>query len=115
LNYKCHRLKHPFAKISFILLFGLIIIGCNTTKKVPNGRQLLTNNTISVDNEKVKTEEIVNQLYQKQNSSILGYKHANLYNLAKEKADSIYKAKYLNNPAKYYRKAKCFQKNKSKD
>jgi hypothetical protein len=79
-------LKHPFAKISFILLFGLIIIGCNTTKKVPNGRQLLTNNTISVDNEKVKTEEIVNQLYQKQNSSILGYRlRLNLYNLAKEK------------------------------
>lgn len=108
-------MKHPFAKISFILLFGLIIIGCNTTKKVPNGRQLLTNNTISVDNEKVKTEEIVNQLYQKQNSSILGYRlRLNLYNLAKEKTDSIYKAKYLNNPAKYYRKAKWLSKKQVK-
>ena len=107
MNYKCHRLKHSFAKISFIILFGLIILGCNTTKKVPNGRQLLTNNTISVDNEKVKTEDVVNQLYQKQNSSILGYRlRLNLYNLAKEKTDSIYRAKFLNNPAKYYRKVK---------
>lgn len=108
-------LKLNCTKILFIILIGLLLFGCNTTKRVPDGRKLLVNNTIKVDDKKEKSEEVFNQLYQKQNSSILGYKlRLNIYNLAKQKTDSIYKAKFINNPKKYYRKSKWLSRKQVK-
>ncbi|WP_367277159.1 BamA/TamA family outer membrane protein [Flavobacterium sp.] len=52
-------------------------------------------NEISVDNKEIKQDDVFNQLYQKPNSSILGYRlRLNLYNLAKKNADTSY-AKWL--------------------
>ncbi|MGC4040068.1 MAG: BamA/TamA family outer membrane protein [Flavobacterium sp.] len=60
-------------------------------------------------------EEVFNQLYQKQNTSILGYRlRLSLYNAAKEKTDSIYRAKFANNPKKYQRKVKWLSKKQVK-
>jgi hypothetical protein len=88
-------LKNRLTKISLFLLIGVIIFGCNATKRVPTGKSLLTNNTIYVDGKKNNGEDIFNQLYQKQNSSLLGYRlRLNIFNLAKEKTDSIYRAKF---------------------
>ena len=102
-------------KILFIILFTLLLFGCNSTKRIPDGKKLLVNNTIEVDDKKEKSEDVVNQLYQKQNSSLLGYKlRLNIYNLAKQKTDSIYKAKFTNNPEKYYRKAKWLSRKQVK-
>jgi hypothetical protein len=54
-------------------------------------------------------------LYQKQNSSILGYRlRLNIFNLAKQKTDSIYRAKFINNPKKYNRKVKWLSKKQVK-
>ncbi len=109
------QLKLFSTKISFIILFVFIFLGCDSTKRVPNGKKLLTSNTILVDNKKDKSEEVFNQLYQKQNTALLGYPlRLNIYNLAKEKTDSIYRAKFINNPKKYERKVKWLSKKQVK-
>ncbi len=105
------RLKNFNTKISLFILITLIIVGCNTTKRVPDNKRLLMENEIYVDDKKNKDDEVTNQLYQKPNSSILGYRlRLNLYNLAKQNTDSLYKDKFLKNPKKYYRKAKWLSK-----
>ncbi|MDI1318189.1 BamA/TamA family outer membrane protein [Flavobacterium sp.] len=104
-------MKNSITKISLFILIGVIIFGCNTTKRVPNGKSLLTKNDIIVDGKKNKVEDVFNQLYQKQNTSLLGYRlRLNIYNLAKQKTDSIYKAKFTKNPSKYNRKVKWLSK-----
>ncbi len=108
-------MKNSFTKISLFIVIGVILFGCNTTKRVPKGKSLLTNNTIYVDGKKNNVEEVFNQLYQKQNSAILGYRlRLNIFNLAKEKTDSIYRAKFANNPKKYNRKVKWLSKKQVK-
>ena len=108
-------MKNSITKISLFILIGLIIFGCNTTKRVPEGKSLLTKNNIFVDGKKNDVEDVFNQLYQKQNTSILGYRlRLNIYNLAKQKTDSIYRAKFANNPKKYFRKVKWLSKKQVK-
>jgi len=108
-------LKNSITKISLFILTGLIIFGCNTTKRVPDGKRLLNKNDIYVDGKKDNSEDIFNQLYQKQNTSILGYHlRLNIYNLAKPKSDSLFKAKMIKNPQRYYRKAKWLSKKQVK-
>lgn len=108
-------MKNSITKISLFILTGLIIFGCNTTKRVPEGKRLLNKNDIYVDGKKDNSEDIFNQLYQKQNSSILGYHlRLNIYNLAKPKSDSLFKAKMIKNPKRYYRKAKWLSKKQVK-
>jgi outer membrane protein assembly factor BamA len=108
-------LKNSITKISLFILIGLIIFGCNTTKRVPDGKSHLTKNNIFVDGKKNNVEDVFNQLYQKQNSAILGYRlRLNIFNLAKEKTDSIYRAKFVNNPKKYNRKANWLSKKQVK-
>ena len=89
-------MKKRITKISLFILIGLIIVGCNTTKRVPNGKQLLLKNEISVNDKFITDENVFFQLYQKPNSSILGYRlRLNLFNLAKKNSDTSY-AKWLN-------------------
>ncbi len=100
-------MRNTVTKISLFILIGIIFAACNTLKRVPNGKKLLTKNDIEVNNKKEKAENIEALLYQKRNTSILGYRfRLNLYNLAKLKHDSIYKAKFVHHPEKYRRKSK---------
>lgn len=92
-------MKKRFTKISLFILIALIIVACNSTKRVPNGKRLLTKSEIAVDDKSISDEVVYNQLYQKPNSSILGYKlRLNLFNLAKQKSDSTYKVWLKKNP-----------------
>ncbi|HMI07028.1 MAG TPA: BamA/TamA family outer membrane protein [Flavobacterium sp.] len=60
-----------------------------------------------MNDEKKNDENLNNLLYQKPNSSILGYRlRLNLYNLANLKHDSVYQAKFIKDPEKYKRKSK---------
>ncbi len=89
-------MKKHLTKISLFILIGLIVVGCNTTKRVPNGKQLLLKNEISVDDKNITDENVFFQLYQRPNSSILGYRlRLNLFNLAKKNSDTSY-IKWLN-------------------
>jgi outer membrane protein assembly factor BamA len=100
-------LKKISTKIATFILIGIIISACDTVKRVPEGKQLLTKNEILVNNKNTNEDEVVYQLYQKPNSSILGYRlRLNLFNLAKPNSDSSYQAKFTNNPGKYERMSK---------
>ena len=100
-------MRNNFTKISLFILIGVIVCACNTIKRVPDGKNLLMKNEILVNSKKEKAENITNLLYQKPNSQLLGYRlRLNFYNLAKLNHDSIYKAKFINNPEKYKRKSK---------
>lgn len=101
------RLRKLVAKIALIIVIGIIYSACNAVKRVPEDEKLLTKNEIIVDGKKSKEEAVTELLYQKPNSSILGYKlRLNLFNLAKQNPDSAYKAKFLNNPKKYERQSR---------
>ena len=100
-------MRNTVTKISLFILTGIIISACDSVKRVPDGKKLLTRNEIFVDDKKDNSENINNQLYQKPNSSLLGYRlRLNLYNLANLKHDSLYKAKFVKNPDKYRRMSK---------
>ena len=100
-------MKKISTKIAAFILIATIIAACNTVKRVPNGKYLLTKNKILINGKASKDENVVNQLYQKPNSSILGnHLRLNLFNLANPNPDSTYQAKFANNPIKYKRKSK---------
>jgi outer membrane protein assembly factor BamA len=104
-------LRNRSAKISLFILLGIIISACNAVKRVPNNKYLLTENEIFLNGTKLKSEEVAEQVYQKPNSDILGYRlRLNLYNIAKPNPDSAYKAKFINNPGKYERMSKILSK-----
>lgn len=84
---------------------------CDTVKRVPDGKRLLKKNEILVNDKPEKDENVENLLYQKPNSSILGYNlRLQMYNLAKQNPDSSFKAKMAANPKKYERLSKLLSK-----
>ena len=100
-------MRNHFTKISLFILIGILIVSCVAEKKVPDGKELLTKNTILVNDKKVKTLEVNNQLYQEPNSSLLGFPlKLHIYNMANTKHDSLYKAKFVADPEKYERQSK---------
>ncbi|MBB1148828.1 BamA/TamA family outer membrane protein [Myroides sp. NP-2] len=83
------------SKIVFILILSAYFFSCSLTKNVPEDRDLLMENTIVVNDKKTSKEEIHNQLYQQPNSKfpVIGTRlRLNLYNLARQDADSNYHA-----------------------
>ncbi len=105
-------MKNAFAKISLFILIAVIIASCDTTKRVPKDKRLLFKNEIAVDGKRNTDEEVINQLYQKPNSSLLGYRlRLNLYNWAKPNtSDSVYRQKFTKNPKRYQRLVKSLSK-----
>ena len=100
-------MKKIYTKITAFILIAIFISACNAVKRVPKEKLLLTRNEISVNNKSIKDEIVFNQLYQKPNSNVLGYRlRLNLYNLANLNPDSTYQAKFKNNPGKYERQSK---------
>ena len=104
-------MRNQTTKISLFILIAVIISACNSLRRVPNGKMLLTKNEILVDKKKESNEDVTNQLYQKPNSSLLGYRfRLNIFNLANPNPDSTYKAKFIKNPDKYTAMAKWLSK-----
>jgi outer membrane protein assembly factor BamA len=100
-------LKKIYTKITAFIVIAILICACNAVKRVPEGKLLLTKNEITVNDKVIKDENVFNQLYQKPNSTLLGYRlRLNLYNLANLNPDSTYQAKFTNNPEKFKRKSK---------
>lgn len=95
------------AKISLIILIGIILSACKAEKRVPEGKFLLSKNKLVVNNKKNTEENITNQLYQKPNGKLLGFRlRLNLYNWANLNPDSTYQAKFINDPERYSRESK---------
>ncbi|MCK8142857.1 outer membrane protein assembly factor [Flavobacterium sp. I-SCBP12n] len=100
-------MKKTSTKITAFIVIAILISACNAVKRVPADKLLLTKNEISVNNKAIKEEIVFNQLYQKPNTTLLGYRlRLNLYNLANLNPDSTYQAKFKNNPEKYKRLSK---------
>ncbi|MGZ9674868.1 translocation and assembly module lipoprotein TamL [Flavobacterium sp. GNP001] len=100
-------MKKISTKITAFILIAILICACNAVKRVPDGNLLLTKNEITVNNSLIRDENVSNQLYQKPNSTFLGYRlRLNLYNLANLNPDSTYQAKFTANPGKLERKSK---------
>ena len=104
-------MKKTFAKISLIFVIILFLNSCNTTRKIPKGKYLLTKNEYEVNGAKSKSEDLASLAFQKPNTKLLNYRfRLFLYNLALQNPDSVYKSKFIKNPEKYERKSKFFSK-----
>jgi len=100
-------LKNNSTKIIAFLLIAILICACNAVKRVPDGKYLLVKNNILVNGKSTNDENATNQMYQKPNGTLLGYKlRLNLYNLANLNPDSTYQAKFKKHPGLYERQAK---------
>lgn len=99
-------MKKNSTKIVAFILIAIFISACNAVKRVPDGKNLLVKNNILVNGKSTNDETASNQMYQKPNSTLLGYRlRLNLYNLANLNPDSTYKAKFKNHPGKYERQS----------
>ncbi|MBT8319124.1 MAG: outer membrane protein assembly factor, partial [Gramella sp.] len=71
----------------------VIISSCNALKRVDEDELLLTKNNIFTNEQKVIDDDIHSLIFQKPNSTLLGYPlRLNLYNLAKKDPDSSFQA-----------------------
>lgn len=94
-------MKSNTAKVSAFILIAIAIAACNSVKRVPDGKLLLTENKIFENNKVIKTEITSNQLSQNPNAKLFGFPLAlTLYNWAKPNTDSTYLLKFKNNPKK---------------
>ena len=100
-------MKNNSTKIIAFILIAILICACNAVKRVPDGKNLLVKNNILVNGKSTNDENASNQMYQKPNGTLLGYRlRLNLYNLANLNPDSTYAAKFKNNPGLYERQSK---------
>ncbi len=100
-------MKKISTKITAFILIAILICACNAVKRVPDGELLLTKNTVKVNDKVITDENVLDQLYQKPNSTLLGYRlRLNLHNLANLNPDSTYQAKFTAKPGKFERKSK---------
>lgn len=84
-------LKNIIAKITLFTILAAGIVSCDLTKRVPEGRHLLESNDVTINGEKKNDEDHFQQLYQQENSNILGFHlRLHMYNAAKRNADSSY-------------------------
>lgn len=94
-------MKRNITKISLFIVIISLFFSCNAVKRVPEGKYLLTENTILVDSVKIKDAGVYSQLAQKPNSSIpiLGIPFGlHFYNLADPQPDSTFNKWLHKNP-----------------
>ncbi len=72
-----------FAKIIVFILFLIVLISCNATKRVSDGNYLLEKNNVIVNDKKTSKQEVISFLRQKPNKKVLGFPFSlHLYNWA---------------------------------
>lgn len=92
MDLKFEPLRVYVTKIALFTGIVLFLVACNVTQRVPNNKRLLVKNEIEINGKPTRDETVYVQLYQKPNTSILGYRlRLQLYNLAKQNADTAYK------------------------
>lgn len=92
-------MKSKLFKIFFLIIIIVAIQSCNSVKRLSYNENLLTKNTVIVNDKVDKTEGIKNLIYQKPNTNLLGYPlRLHLYNLARPNIDSIVASNLEKNP-----------------
>jgi outer membrane protein assembly factor BamA len=108
---KIKRLKNLTPKIALFFLFGILFYSCSEVRKLQKKELLIQDNEIIVNSKSTNSEDLQNQLYQKPNSKLLGFKpRLQLYNLSKKNADSSYHAWLLKKPNRLDRMIKLYSK-----
>lgn len=108
---KIKRLKNLTPKIALFFLFGILFYSCSEVRKLQKKELLIQDNEIIVNSKSTNSEDLQNQLYQKPNSKLLGFKpRLQLYNLSKKNADSSYQAWLLKKPNRLDRMIKLYSK-----
>ncbi|WP_243389321.1 translocation and assembly module lipoprotein TamL [Avrilella dinanensis] len=88
-------------KIIILIGISLLFVGCSVVKKVPDGKYLLDNNELIVNGKKESSDKLTGLLYQQPNGKVLGTKlRLQLYNMAKDQPDSLYRKWLDENPKK---------------
>ena len=79
--------KKYFIKASFYVIVLFVLASCSSTRFVPEGRLLLNDTDIQVDNKTINKEELKKHIRQKENLKILGFIkfHLGMYNLSSKK------------------------------
>ncbi|WP_456237519.1 translocation and assembly module lipoprotein TamL [Flavobacterium facile] len=104
-------MKNLTPKIALFFLFGLLFYSCSEVRKLQKKQLLIHDNEIIVNDKSTNSEDLHNQLYQKPNSKLLGFKpRLQLYNLSKKNADSSYNAWLLKKPNRINRMTKLYSK-----
>jgi len=95
-------LNRGLAKISLFILIITILSGCDAVKRVPDGKLLLIDNTIIVNDKELKQEEVTSLIQQQPNSKVLKIPFSLfIFNLAQPNPDSIFQERIINNPKKF--------------
>lgn len=100
------------AKIPLIILI-LLLVSCNTTKRVEKGEYLLKKNTIYVDGDKISDRIVYDQLVQQPNSTLplIGMPlKLYLFNAAKPQPDSLFYRRLYKKPKREKRWIAFFSK-----
>ncbi|MES2864933.1 MAG: BamA/TamA family outer membrane protein [Bacteroidota bacterium] len=104
-------MKNLTPKIALFFLFGLLFYSCSEVRKLQKKQMLIDDNEIIVNGKSTNSEDLHNQLYQKPNSKLLGFKpRLQLYNLSKKNPDSSYNAWLLKKPNRIERMTKLYSK-----
>ncbi len=104
-------MKNLTPKIALFFLFGILFYSCSEVRKLQKKELLIQDNEIIVNSKSTNSEDLQNQLYQKPNSKLLGFKpRLQLYNLSKKNADSSYQAWLLKKPNRLDRMIKLYSK-----
>lgn len=104
-------MKNLTPKIALFFLFGLLFYSCSEVRKLQKKQMLIDDNEIIVNDKSTNSEDLHNQLYQKPNSKLLGFKpRLQIYNLSKKNADSSYNAWLLKKPNRINRMTKLYSK-----
>lgn len=108
---KIISLKKLTSKIALFFLFGILFYSCSEVRKLQKKQMLIHDNEIIVNNKSTNSEDLHNQLYQKPNSKLLGFKpRLQLYNLSKKNPDSSYNAWLQKKPSRIERMTKLYSK-----
>ena len=96
-----------FAKIIVFILFLIVIISCNATKRVAEGDYLLEKNNVIVNDKKTSRPEVLSFIRQKPNQKVLGFPFSlHLYNLG----NRDFKVRFKKLPKKEKKLTRLFSK-----
>jgi hypothetical protein len=104
-------LYNYFSKIIVFFLFIIILIACDATKRVPEGKYLLEKNRIFLNDKKSTNQETLSFLRQTPNLKVLGVPFSlYLYNLANPNYQTHFEDWLKNHPKKEKKLTKKFSK-----
>lgn len=83
------KISVAIGKVFVWIVLSVLFVACSSTRYVPEGRYLLNDVTVRVDQRAINKDELKGQVRQKGNLKILGFLkfHLGLYNLSSKKKD----------------------------